>query len=81
MRLRIVGSRAMTAENAHDGDLFERKQAGQAFLRHRVAADAAEAHALGSEPRLERAHQLGTELVARFLARHDPDRQRLCVSQ
>ena len=46
------------------------------LLRHGMPADAAEKQALGSVPRLQRSHQLRAELVAGFLARHDPDRQR-----
>ncbi len=47
----------------------------QPFGRHRVAADAAETQPLRAASRLQRAHQLGPELVARFLAGDDPDRQ------
>jgi hypothetical protein len=59
---------------AHDGDLLQGEERVQAFLCHGMPADAAEAQALGPQPHLQGTHQLGAELVARFLARHDPDR-------
>ena len=65
----------------HDGDVVERKQALHALSRHRVTAHAAESEAIRAETRLQAAHELGAELVARFLAGHDPDLERSRLNQ
>ncbi len=54
-------------QNAHDGDVADRKQAFEALGLHRLAADAGEVDV--ARPRFaERPHELEAELVARMLA-------------
>ena len=66
-------------QNAHHGDVGDRKQARQPLRRHRLAADARERGDArrGDRPRRRRAaHQLEAELIARMLAGDEGDAQR-----
>ena len=72
---RIVGSRAMTAVKPITAISFEREEAASG-LPPPSRAPPTPPKRTRSAPRrvLQRAHQLGAELVARFLAGDDPDR-------
>ena len=74
MRDRIVGSRAIDGGKPHHGDVVQR-ETGSAMPSAAIAcaADAAEGAAAPRRASLQRAHQLGAELVAQFLAGDDKD--------